>query len=272
MSDTSRNGGRPMPEWLVERACLDELPAGLAAEHRELLAGAQLGARRAEIERSNAEILESLPPAGVAAEVARRERIAARQRGRQRAARLAGLSAVAVACAVVIAVIVVPRDPDPAPPDRPDQSGDIIRVKGDPRLLVHRKRGDQIDQLGGASASARSGDLIQLSYLAGSARYGAVLSIDGAGVVTLHFPDSTTGSTRLVAASQPISLAHSYELDDAPAFERFIFVTSDRPIDVAALVRSAEALGGQPGRARLESLPVAPELRQLSLVVRKEAP
>ena len=70
-----------LPEWLAERACLDEVPDTLRPELRAALESG-LAARRAEIERSSAEILATLPAAGVAIEVKRRAALASRARKR----------------------------------------------------------------------------------------------------------------------------------------------------------------------------------------------
>src|SRR5690606_26378921 len=86
----------------------------------------------------------------------------------------------------------------------------------------------------------RKGDVIQLRYHGGGHRYGVIASIDGAGVVTLHHPardDAPPTATALSAEST--SLPHAYELDDAPRFERFFFITAAEPIDVR---RSLDAL------------------------------
>ena len=59
-------------------------------------------------------------------------------------------------------------------------------------------------------------------------RFGVLLSIDGAGHVTLHLPESAARRRRADAQGE-IRLPSAYELDDAPAFERFLLVTSAAP-------------------------------------------
>jgi hypothetical protein len=107
--------------------------------------------------------------------------------------------------------------------------------------------------------------------VSGNARHGAVVSIDGDGVITLHFPYTPKASTALVASAEPVPLAHSYELDAAPGFERFILVTAAEPIDVTALLSRAERLGRSPGSGRSGLLQLSKDETQWSIVVRKEA-
>jgi hypothetical protein len=92
-------------------------------------------------------------------------------------------------------------------------------------------RGDKVTQ----------GDVVQLAYNAMGATHGVIFSIDGRGTVTLHFPSERTGSTALKAKGAN-ALDFSYELDDAPRFERFFFVTSDKPVDVGTVLEKGREL------------------------------
>jgi hypothetical protein len=108
------------------------------------------------------------------------------------------------------------------------------------------------------------GDVVQVSIRAAGAAYGVVVSIDGSGGVTRHFPDGTdTTLPRAVAA-----LPFSFELDEAPDFERFILVTSEHPLDVDQVLRGAQrvASGQSPKTA-----PLALEggVRQQDVLLRK---
>lgn len=107
-----------------------------------------------------------------------------------------------------------------------------IRVKGSsPSLLVYRKSSDGPELLANGT-KARMNDVIQLRYYAGNDTWGAILSVDGNGMITQHFPDSGNESAPLEGTGE-ITLAFSYRLDDAPKFERFIFVTGTRSFSVA---------------------------------------
>ena len=65
-------------------------------------------------------------------------------------------------------------------------------------------------------------------------------------------------------------LAYSYELDDAPAFERFFFATSAAPFPVTEVVAAANELAGsRNARERELSLPAGVD--QTSMLIAKEA-
>jgi hypothetical protein len=284
-----------IPTWLLERAALGEVPPERAEEVRDILASDPVERERlAELERSNAEILAELPPAEVAAEVARR---AGTQRGglpvvpvnghagRVRRRMMVLSSSFAAVAGVVLVVVAVGRQvgwPARGANGGGAGDGDIAsigdgigadgdtRAKGATRLLLHRKLGDRVERLDARNDRVRAGDRIQISYAAGEARHGLILSIDGAGQVTLHYPASTASSTALVRAGIA-SLGHSYELDDAPGYERFLFLTSAGPIDVAQVVERAEALARDPQRAARDVLSLPTGQAQLWYTLRKEA-
>lgn len=215
-------------------------------------------ARRAELEASNAEILEALPPAMVAAEIDRRLGRARRQRARRRAW-LSGIGSVAVAAALL--AVLWPR-----PEGSAELAPEIVRIKGDPQLAIFRKEADSVRRLA-PGAAVQTGDELQLSYHAAGARHGVILSVDGRGVVTLHLPESPGASTAL-DRSGPIALGFAYRLDDAPGFERFFFITSAAPIDAGEVARRFERWAAS---ARVHPSTDRPptDLRVRSILLRK---
>jgi hypothetical protein len=264
-----------VPDWLLERIALGELPPGQADElARRMAADPTAQARLQALRASNQEILSALPPAQVAAEVERRRRVAraaepARARPR---AWLAAAGAMATAAAVLALVLLPGRNGERglAPPD------EITRVKGEPQLIIHRKRGEDVERLE-RDASVRAGDLLQIAYVAAGRAHGVILSIDGAGAVTLHHPTTPDGTTAL-SGRGAVELAHSYELDDAPGFERFFFVTAapspdrpaDGPVDVTRVLDQARALARDPAAGRSALLDLPDSLQQSSFLLRKE--
>ncbi len=279
---------RRIPTWLLERVVLDEVPPELADEVRQILdENPGERARLAELERSNAEILSELPPARVAAEVDRRAgstgglalllggmrpggpRLNARRRV------LALSSSLAVAAGVVLVAVAVGRQVGPS--GEPvagggdtgnGQTGEVVTAKGDPRLILHRKGEGEAPELP-RDAVVGAGDRIQVKYVAGGRRHGVILSIDGRGVVTLHFPADQRGST-LLQQGGAVALDHSYELDDAPAFERFVFVTSDEPIRPPDVLASARSLASDPQRRDAGEMRLAAGQRQTWYTLRKK--
>lgn len=261
-----------LPAIVLERYVLGELPAHeRAAIDDRVRTDLVLAAAIDELRASTDEVLAALPPAEVAAEVARRDRLeraAARANARGRTVWLAG-SALAAAAAVLLALVFVPRDAPRSGADRVAMVDDGDRAKGDPRLLVHAKRDGRVVELA-AGASARAGDLLQLSYLAAGRAHGVVLSIDGAGAVTLHYPEERGGTTALRGGGAQ-RLPHAYQLDDAPGFERFFFLTAAHAIDVDDLLERAAALAQRPAEARVQSLSAPDGVSQVWFLVRKES-
>jgi hypothetical protein len=261
------------PDWLLERIALGELPPEELAAARARLASEPGGLERlAKLEADDGATLAKLPPSQVATEVERRRRVveASRSLSTSTPSRR-WLPAVAwgVPVAVVLALLMLVSQRELPEESRPQQAVllETTRTKGlEPRLLIHRQTAGAPEPLAD-SARVHAGDVLQLSYVSGGRPHGALLSIDGRGTVTLHAPESTAGPLALKGGTVPLPVA--YELDDAPAFERFFFVTSDAPFDVNAVLESARELAREPERARREPLSLPPSLSQFSLVLEK---
>ncbi|NRA64498.1 MAG: hypothetical protein HRU19_08455 [Pseudobacteriovorax sp.] len=137
-----------------------------------------------------------------------------------------GALPVLAACALLLLFIfpmVIPESPSDLRTER--------AKGGDDGLVVFKKTetGD-IESLSPKS-SVKAGDLIQIAYKNETPGYGVIFSLDGNGQYTLHFPANSDANQNLAMGALNL-LDFSYELDDAPAFERFIFLRSDQPIDM----------------------------------------
>jgi hypothetical protein len=109
------------------------------------------------------------------------------------------------------------------------------RIKGNgSHLYVYKKNGDQAVRLDN-NAVVHEGDTLQISYIASGAKYGAILSIDGNGTITQHYPYNEDECAKLENAGE-IALEYAYQLDNAPSFERFILLTSDQPFTTDKIV------------------------------------
>lgn len=157
----------------------------------------------------------------------------------------------------------------------PDVQEGTHRVKGSlegkpvPHLIIHRK-GNNIEVLEKGSR-AQAGDLLQLAYAAAGDAYGIICSIDGNGTVTLHFPDKKNDSTALLQRKR-VLLANAYQLDDAPGFERFFFITSEAEIDVEDILKRAKALANDTQRAKTDGIRLPHSFKQFSILILKGAP
>jgi hypothetical protein len=227
-----------VPDWLLERYALGELPPEKMEAVRAALEADPEGARRlAAVTHSNNAILAAYPPRVVAAAVQQRAR---REAGEGRASWLSGLIMVA---AVALALLAI-RTPDAGTGLHPDcvVAGDeTICFKGGPQLLVYRQRGREEPEMLHNGSVAHDADRLQLKYRANQRRYGLIASIDGRGVLTLHTRDAVALDAP-GDAEAAVALPRSYELDDAPRFERFFFVASLEPFDAEAVLDAIEAL------------------------------
>lgn len=249
---------------------LEEIAAG---ERRGPVDEAELAGLRA----SNAAILAAYPAAKVAAEVGRRAgQRQAMARGRRQRAMWVGLPTLAAATAATIVALRPDAGeglaPELAGPGDMSQetSSDGVRVKGlAAHLVLHRQVGEAAERLR-APARAGAGDVLQVSYVAAGAKHGVVASLDGAGVVTLHYPAEVGGSTALQQRGA-VRLDQAYELDAAPGFERFVFVSADAPIDPSRVLAALRAVSVH-ADARQRPLELPARWAQSSFLVEKVSP
>jgi hypothetical protein len=258
-----------VPDWLLERLALGELDAETAADVRRRLAaeGRTPDEIAALVAASNREILEQLPATPTAAAIRRRaERAMAAEAPVRRRALFWGAP---LALAGVAAVLLVARPWQPKC-DAVGPDGECINIKGGesaPRLYVYRHRAAGDERLRDGARATR-GDLVQLAYRSRAGSYGVLFSIDGAGKVTMHWPEKTGGTAAALQGPDEVRVPASYELDDAPAFERFFFVRAATPFSVATALEAAHALAAQP-TARKQSLALPPGFEQISLALEK---
>lgn len=273
----------PIPDILVELLALGEIPDEEAAQLRAQLS-AEGDPRLDSFARSDAEILARYPVDAIAPRLraaalestdARVVPIGARRRTRWIVGALAAAAAALLLWALGERDGPSPADDDDdrdlvavadtrAPADDAGATGPgQVRHKGVARLLVHRQ--GQEEPLS-AGATVRPGELLQLSYATGSQAHGVIVSLDGAGVATLHWPPLPSDPTAL--SPGVVRLDHAYELDEAPSFERFFFVTADDPIDPNAVLQAARALG-RSDAPTTSALTLPEGTSQISLVLRK---
>jgi hypothetical protein len=177
--------------------------------------------------------------------------------------------ATAGAVAVVLATGHLPSMPAASPlPGR-----EPTTIKGAPaaekaRLYVYRHASGGDQRLTDGERAA-PGDLLQLAYAATAGGFGLLLSIDGAGTVTQHWPEP--GSTRAAPlhVGGEVRLPSAYELDNAPAFERFFLVRADAPFEVAPVVAAARTLAAHAPAARRAALLLPVRFNQISLTLEK---
>ena len=264
----------PVKSWELERYLLGELSRRRMDEIKKLFeTDPGLREELAALERSNKEILKQFPQEAVVPHI--KARYDARKDDKAKRPvllkRLVYISPV-LAAALIILFIVFQNPGGPTGSDIEGLEG--TRIKGSekidktkPHILVHRKVNDSVELLESGDRAA-AGDLLQIAYVSVGVPYGVILSIDGRGVVTLHYPESEDNEPVLDLDKKTL-LPSSYELDDAPEFERFFFITSESKIDVKEILSSAKSLAKHPKSSDREELDLPDSLSQYSLLVKK---
>jgi hypothetical protein len=253
-----------LPDWLVERAALDEVSPA-SRDRIERADPAELAGRVAALATDNAAELARHPAGPAVAQIEARVAAETRQRRRRR---LGWLGLATGAAAILVVTRLAAEHPPAGDPLRAVTQDDGTRVKGTARLVAFRQVGGDVERLA-QDAVVRAGDMLQLRYNAGGQGYGVIASVDGAGGVTLHFPLSEDAPAEATAVPpETTTLPNAYALDDAPRFERFFFITADDPVDVHAALAALRALA-QRGDSATAPLDLPAGLRQWSLRLRK---
>jgi len=251
----------------LEQFLLNELPEEMMIKIDSLIKEDSLLKKRIEdLRKSNSEIIEKYPAKIIAQQIndgiiSEKQRIADKKAGNdiyaaderkglsgifadfyRRASKRVVYSFAAAATSAVVAAIIILSPAGIIDNGTVIPENDIIRIKGmEPGISVFRKTAAGTEELKNLAKTAQ-GDLLQISYTAtGEYKHGVILSIDGRGTVTLHYPDSETGST-LIKLNNKVMLARSYELDDSPSFEKFILILSIDPPDVKSIIAKAKIL------------------------------
>jgi hypothetical protein len=267
---------RQIPDWLLESYLLNELsPKRRRQLEKELRENPALRAKLEELSCSDREILNEYPAARLVPDIQKRAAaIQQAQIARPARLRFVLVAVPAMALAIIMLVILPPifRQKHSLAPkiDREPYIG----VKGEkglslstPGLQIFRKDGGNVEKLSDGSQAA-AGDLLQLAYIRGDESHGVIVSIDGRGSVTLHFPAHARGDTAL-KIGHPIFLPTAYKLDTAPRFERFLFVTAKEKIPVNEILEKARNLASDQGSAMTAKLNLPDRFQQFSLLIRK---
>jgi hypothetical protein len=263
--------GNRVPDLLLEQYALGELsPAEKARLDSAIESDSSLRSRLDELRSSDEAILREAPPVEIAAAI--RRRMLSSSKGRDdglagRAKGFGGFRPVAALLFPLAAAFLVFAGAVLAKGHLFPTVEDLTRPKGGaPGISVYKRAATGVEELhDGAFVSA--GDVLQVKYAAGSARYGAIFSIDGRGNLTRHLPEGGSEATRLSEAGA--ALESAYELDDAPGFERFFIVSSSRPFAVAVAADALRDLATSGAGAAMASPKLPDGLEWKSLLLRK---
>jgi hypothetical protein len=233
---TRTHDAAPVPDLFLERYLLGELPEDERGRIERLLdLDPDLRGRLDALKASEDEAARRYPAPDMADRIRGRLRdVAAAERTRVSERKAWGwlVPAAAAATLALAASLSVVRSPGPS---------DDIRLKGgDAELVVFRKTTSGSERLE-PGASALPGDLIRVGYRAAGRTWGVIVSTDGDGNVTQHLPRSGQRAAALEAGGT-VLLGFSYELDDAPRWERFYLVTGDEAFDLEPVRRAARSV------------------------------
>jgi hypothetical protein len=271
---TAQNGEPVVPDIVLERLRLGELPNEEAGTLAQAIArDPALAGRVDALERSDEEIRRAYPPEWLAAQIRRRLDAGGPTRTASSSGRVWYWTwTAAAAAAIALVVVALPRTADRPIDTAPARGADAgeDRIKGlRPTLAMYRRTADGSETLADG-AVARPGDLLRVGYRAAGRRYGVILSLDGRGSVTLHLPPDGQQAVPL-ERDTTVLLDRSYELDDAPRWERFYFITANAPFTVAPIVAAARQAAASHHEAPAPALALPQTLEQSTFSLQKEA-
>ena len=259
-----------VPDLYLERYRLGELPEDERNRVERLLElDPELRGRLDALQGSDAEVARRYPAPLMDERIRARARatgISRSETAPPRPARRVGwlVPALAAAAALVLAVGVGVLDIAAPGPD------DGILIKGgDAELVVFRKTAAGTERLE-PGAAATPGDLIRVGYRAAGRSYGVIVSTDGNGNVTQHLPRSG-GRAASLETGGTVLLDFSYELDDAPRWERFYLVTGSEGFDLEPVRQAARRVATAGSEAAPPPLPLGPGLEQSVFSLAKES-
>jgi len=265
----------PVRDWELERYLLGELPKKKTGEiENQLKTDAKLQDRLQVLKQSSERILQQHKPAEMTPKIEQRiTRAKAPKivRTKPSADKRVFYAVPAISAAFIILFFVIngpKQDIKFSFPNGTRIKGTVNVNRSKPHLLIYRKNNNYVDLLKDED-EVKAGDLLQIAYGSAGENYGVILSYDGSGTVTLHYPENSVDSAML-GDQKLVLLSLAYELDEAPGYERFIFVTSKSEIDVQSVVDTAKILAQDSARARQKRLQLSNSYRQYSLLLIKE--
>ena len=273
--NTARTGtdGVTVPDLALERYLLGELPPAASDRIRRAVeTDDRLRSRLAALQAADAAARESCPPPALAADVRRRLDGAAAARAGEPAWRRSAMASVAAVLAAAVAIGVVGLRggswTSSTVADSPATGGSEERVKGAEATLVVFRNNDAGGEPLGNDAAAHAGDVLRVGYRVAAPVFGAIVSLDGRGVVTQHLPAEGSRAVPLEAGAT-VLLDSAYELDDAPRLERFYLISAREVFDLGPITEAIRAAATAAADPALPRLPAGFTSTTLSL--RKDA-
>jgi len=146
--------------------------------------------------------------------------------------------------------------------------GTVLLEMRNPEIFIVRKKAGGVEQLHQGSI-VKKGDLLQVGYRTAEETNGIIVSIDGNRVVTLHYPENINEAP-LLQKNKQIYLGNSYELDNAPDFERFFLITSKSDFDLSKIMIEIETFANNSTRIKEEEIELDDNFNQISIILIKD--
>jgi hypothetical protein len=225
-------------DFTLEQYLLDELPAEEREQVSRLAAeDAALRSRLERLEQGRRQFADNPRAQAVLAALGRQEAPA-------KTLHLGRWLGVPLGAAAVAAIFLVPLAFQPAGPDTRVKGGSVTTLprgvgavpQGTEKISLFILRQGHSAPLSDGAEVGR-GDQVQVAVNVGRSRHALLVSVDGAGHLTLQAPDSLKS---WMGDGSPKLLPFAYQLDDAPYFERFVLVTSRDEFDVQKVWKQME--------------------------------
>lgn len=271
---------KALPDLLLEKYLLGELSTDQLNRVEQHLKSDKKSTRRLEeLKISNREILEKYPPDKIARQINDKLEYLIKKQSHERRSNRGLFKILTVATstiAAIIAFLIIVPVAFQTQKNELTQGAETTRIKGSnpaisehkPGIMVYIKKQNSIDVLVNG-AKVQEHDVIQLAYKAEGRKYGLIFSIDGRGALTMHYPLDEDNVAELNPGRE-VYLSSSYELDDAPLFERFFFITSQDTFPAENIIEEAEVLASNPENAIKDELSLPKNLEQTSFILIKE--
>jgi len=251
---------RKIPDIVLEQYILGELPSDKMKDIKSLLRSDDSLRKRIElIEKSNNDFRKkySFEKTGIPAALSAGKK--KKDLYHYRKIFIFPSAAVAIAACTLIFIKVMPIF---------ETIDNSVIIKGNTEnLFLYRKNGNQADFLKNGD-TAKKDDIVQIAYQIPKERNCIIFSIDGNSGVTLHY-SSSGNSIQDNSKTGKTFVPESYQLDDAPYYERFFMITSDAEIRRDEILSRAKKFALDRDKAVYESFPVEKSFSQQSVLIVK---
>ncbi len=243
-------------DFMFEKYRLNELTS---AERLQLEAEPDFQSRIRKLEESDAEILNTYNPADMSTAIRQKsDEIDSDERQKISVFPYSRITIPLAAAAVLILALFVALPS--LGPGMGEGMSDTTRPKGiappetlgTPDMILYRNSPAGVETLENGD-SATEHDLIQVAFTGGGSWWGSILSVDGNGIVTRHWPMEGDDAVPLGNTSEFL-LPFSYELDDAPSFEAFFLIWSDSTFTVPKAMKLLEEYDGTERKPDVDSI------------------